>query len=64
METDTAFVWANGIVELYAITYVVLNFTFVVYPGNTECEDAVGLYHTLDKTSFFKFGMLVVYFFY
>ena len=63
METDTALVGADGVVELNAIADIVLNFTFVVHPGNAESEDAVGLYHTLDDAGFFKLGVLVVYVF-
>ena len=60
METDTAFVRANGIVELYAITQVNLYFTFIVYPGHFECKDAVWLNQSLNQRSSFKFWMLVV----
>ncbi len=64
METDTAFVGANSVVELYAIAYVVLYFALVVNPGDAESEDTVGLYHTFDQTCFLELGVLVVNLFY
>lgn len=60
METDAAFVRADGIVELYAIADIVLNLALVVDPGHTEGDDAVRLDHALDDFCFFKFRMLVV----
>ena len=64
METNTAFVRANGIVELNAVADVILYFTLVVNPGYTESEDAVGLYHALYDASFLEFRVLVVNLFY
>ena len=64
METDTTFVGTDSVVELNAITNVVLNFTLVVNPGYTESEDTIGLNHTFDDTSFFELGVLVVNLFY
>ncbi len=64
MEADTAFVRADGVVELYAIADVVLNFTFVVNPSYAECEDAVRFNHALDDACFLELGVLVVNVFY
>ena len=64
METDTALVGTDSIVELHAIADVVLHFALVVNPGYTEGEDAVGLYHTLDDAGLLEFRMLIVNFFY
>ncbi len=61
METDATFVRADGIVELHAVTYVVLNFALVVNPGYTESEDTVGFDHTFDDFVAFEFRVLVVY---
>ena len=60
METKTAFVRANGAVELHAITNVHLHFTLVVNPRHTESSDALRLYDALHNLSLLKFGMLVV----
>ena len=64
METDTTLVRADGVVELYAVADVVLNFSLVVNPGHAECEDAVGLDHALYDAGLLPLGMLVVYVFY
>ena len=63
METNTAFVRADCIVELYAITEVSLYFTIVVYPCNTESEDAIRLYNSFNNLGFFKLRMFIVYVF-
>ena len=60
VETDTAFVRADGIVELHAIADVVLHFAFVIKPCDTECHDTVRLDHTLDDFVAFEFRMLIV----
>ena len=63
METDTAFVRTDSVVELYTITEIGLNFPSVVYPSDTESEDTIRLYQSFDDLGFFKFGMLIVYIF-
>ena len=60
METDTALVWADSIIELNAIADIVLNLALVVNPGDAESDDTVRLDHTLDDFCFFEFRMLVV----
>ena len=60
METDTALVRADSVVELNTIADVVLHFALIVHPGYTECHDAVRLNHPLDNFVFFKFGMTVI----
>ena len=60
METDTAFVRANGVVELYTVTQVYLYFTFIVYPRHFECKDAVRFNQSLDQRGFFKLWMQAV----
>ena len=64
MEADTSLVRANGVVELYAIADVILNFALVVNPCYTEGDNTVGLYHALYDFVALEFGMLVVYLFY
>ena len=64
VETDAAFVRADGIVELHAVADVVLHFAFVVEPCYAESDDAVGLDHAFYDFVAFEFGMLVVDFFY
>ena len=63
METQTAFVRADSAVELNAVTEVSLNFTFIVYPSHTECEDTIGFYDTFNDFCFFEFWVLVVHLF-
>ena len=60
METDAAFIRADGIVELHAVSQVGLHLAAVVGPGHAECEYAVGFYHPFDDTGLLEFGMLVV----
>ena len=60
MEAQTAFVRANGRVELYAVADVDLHFTFVIDPGHTERDDAFGFHKALDEFSFLELRMLVV----
>ncbi len=60
METDSAFVRADGVVELHAVADVVLNFAVVVEPCHTEGDDAVGFDHALDDAVSFKLGVTVV----
>ena len=60
VEACTTLVRANSIVELYAVTEVDLDLTLVVHPGDTEGEDTIGLYETLDDLVLLKLWMLVV----
>ena len=60
METDTAFVRADGVVELNAVAEVVLDFALIVDPSYTESVDAIGFNHTFDDFIFLELGMLVV----
>ena len=60
VEAQTAFVRANGGIELYAIADVDLYFAFVVDPGYTERDDAFGFHKALDELCLLKLRMLVV----
>ncbi len=60
METDTAFVRANGIVMLDTVAHVVLDFAAVVYPTYTEREDAVGNTETFNEVVTLEFGIFIV----
>ena len=64
METDTAFVRPDGVVELYAVAQIDLDFALVVHPRNAEGEDTLRLDKALDYFCFFKFRMLVIHLFY
>lgn len=44
METDTPLVWADGVIELHAVTQVGLYFPLVVHPCDAESENTVGFY--------------------
>ena len=63
MEAQSAFVRANGAVELYAIADVHLHFAVVIDPRHTESRDALWLDKTLDELSLLELGMLVVHVF-
>ncbi len=60
VETQTAFVGANGVVVLHAVTHVCAHIALVVDPVNAELDDAVGDAQTLDEVDFLKLRMLVV----
>ena len=60
METNAAFVRANGIVELHTIAKVGLYITFVVHPSNTERKDTVGFNQAFYDFSFLELWMLVI----
>ena len=61
METNTAFIGADGVIELYAIADVDMDVAVVVDPGHTERKDTVGLYKAFNQTGTLKFGMLVIH---
>ncbi len=61
MESDSAFIRADGIIELYAVAYIVLDFTIVIDPCNTERENAIRFNHALDYLVACKFRMAVIY---
>ena len=63
MKTDTTFIWAYRIIELYTITVVGLHLTFIIHPRHTESEDTIRFYQSFYDFSFFKFRMLIVYIF-
>ena len=63
METDTAFVRADGIVVLYAVTHVGLDVAFVVHPGHAELIYTVRNTQPFDEVHFVEFRMFVVFFF-
>ena len=60
MEPQAAFVGADGVVELHAVTGVDLHFALVVHPDHLEGEDAVGFHDALRDAVGFEFRMLVV----
>ena len=63
MITKTAFVRANGVVVLDAVTHVCLHVTLIVCPCNTELADSVGDTKALNEVCLLKLGVLVVLFF-
>ena len=60
METNTAFVRANGIVELHTIAEVRLNFTLIIHPRYTESKDTVRFNQTFYNFRFLELGMLII----
>jgi hypothetical protein len=55
---------AKGVIKLHPISQINLNFSFIVYPGYTEGENAIRLNQSFNNLVFFKFGMLIVNIFY
>ena len=62
VETDTAFVRTNGVVMLYAIAVVDLNFILVVNPCYAELVDTIGNAKTFNKVHLFELGVLIICF--
>ena len=62
METDAAFVRANGIVVLNTVTHIGLYVALVVYPCHAERDDAVWNAKALDKDGAVEFWVTVVLF--
>ena len=60
METNTALIGTDSTVELYTITDVGLNITFIVNPGHTESEDTVRLNYSFNDLCLLEFRMLIV----
>jgi len=56
-------VWADSVVELYAVADVYMDFTGIVDPRYTEGNDTVWLYKAFDDGCLFELGVLVVDFF-
>ena len=61
METNAAFVGADGVVVLDAVTHVGLHIAFVVDPVYAELDDAIRNTKALDEVGPVKFGVLVVF---
>ncbi len=61
MKTNSTFVWAKCSIELHAISDIDVNFTLIVNPRHSECENPVGFDNPFDDCGFFKFGMLVIH---
>ena len=60
VETDTALVRTDDVVVLYTVTHVGLYVALVIYPRNTEADNAIGNAQTLDEVPLVEFGVLVV----
>ena len=60
VEADTAFVRADGVVELHTVADVVLYFALVVDPCHAEGNYAVRLNHAFDDFVALELGVLVV----
>ncbi len=60
METQTALVGADGVVELEAVAGIDLHVALVVDPYHLEREAAVGFHDPLRNAVGFEFGVLVV----
>lgn len=57
MESESAFVWTQGRVELYTVAAVDLNLILVVFPDDAELNDS--LRDGSDLKGGFKLGVLL-----
>ena len=60
METNTALIRTNSIVELYAITEVGLHFTLIIHPRDAESKNTVGFNQSFYDLCFLELRMLIV----
>ena len=63
VETNAAFVRADGVVVLHTVAHVGLYVAFVVNPCHAELNQSVRNAQALNEVGFLKLGMLVVLFF-
>ena len=52
MKTKTSLVRSDSAIELYTVTYIYLNLSFIVYPRNTELNLTLRLNQTLQNCLF------------
>jgi hypothetical protein len=57
MQTETTLVWTEGRVELNTISTVHLDLVLVIFPDNTELDDA--FWNGSDLECFLVFGVLL-----
>jgi len=62
VEAKTSLVRADYVVVLNAVTHVSLNITLIIYPRNTELDDAVWDAEALDEVCLLELRVLVVLF--
>ena len=62
METESALVRTDSVVELHPVAQVDLNIAIVIHPGNFNCEYTVRLNQPLKNTCLGKPGVLIVNF--
>ena len=62
MEAKSSLVRSDRAIELDAVAEIGLNLTVVVNPCDTESEDSVWLYESLDDLSLLELRMLVINF--
>ena len=60
METKSAFIRSDGIVELNPVTAVHMNFAIVINPAELECEDTVRFNDPVDDVGSFKLRIFIV----
>ena len=60
MESQSAFIRADGAVELHAVADVHLYFSLVVHPWYAESGDTLWLYEALYEFRLLKLGVLVI----
>ena len=61
METQTALVGTDGVVELDTVAGVHLYLSFIIDPRNAEGENTVGFDDALDDLRRFEFRMFVIH---
>jgi hypothetical protein len=61
METQTALVGTDSVIELDTVAGINLNVALIIYPSYLEGELTIGFNDTLCDTVSLEFGVLVIY---
>ena len=56
MEPNTSFIGTDSAVHLYAVAAVDLDLAFVIEPGHTENDDALGFRDAFQNFHFLQYG--------
>ena len=64
METQTALVGTDSVIELNAVAGINLHVALIIYPSHLESELTIRLNDTLSDTICLEFGVLIIDLFY